>query len=146
MLVLDNIDYVIKSSVDRLGKTNRTENHHINSYAITARIVDPALSKQKKDAVIDPTLAFHTESDTIKIRNALCHLVFGFLKDHLPGFSQLSLPIRNVLYKDLRAQVTDEMPLPMHFKDEKKYSEILDVLQSFIVFSSPLFRLFLFFF
>jgi len=131
MFVIDNIDYVIKTTLDRAGKISRTSRHDIARYAIKPRIIDDTKNRTPREADIEVNTYYHTDEDIFKLKNALVSLVVDISKKHLPA---LEKALKNVdvkpqiPFEEERRQKTEEISLSLMFKDEKSYDDLLDVL------------------
>jgi len=131
MFVIDNIDYVIKTTLDRAGKITRTSRHDIARYAIKPRIIDDTKNRTPREADIEVNTYYHTDEDIFKLKNALVSLVVDISKKHLPA---LEKALKNVdvkpqiPFEEERRQKTEEISLSLMFKDENSYDDLLDVL------------------
>jgi hypothetical protein len=102
MFVIDNIDYVIKTTLDRAGKISRTSRHDIARYAIKPRIIDDTKNRTPREADIEVNTYYHTDEDIFKLKNALVSLVVDISKKHLPA---LEKALKNV---DVKPQIPFE--------------------------------------
>lgn len=131
VFVLDNIDWVVKVNDMRSDIQNKSV-HAVATSLVFDRVEHlPDCGPQRNLAncnmkeLITPTDAESAEAKErykILLARILCALpAFSFLSDLVPPY----LPVR---YRDEMSTQSDVIPLPVLMKDEKKYADVIDVL------------------
>ena len=132
--VLDNIDWEEKAHDMRQDVQNKSV-HAVATSIVFHRVSDQGLpgsgpQQELKDCNVHQLVDIN-RLELEAIRNRYRILVAKILFEHLPGFEMFKSYIAsstNCMYAGEMGKVSEVLTMPIIMKDEKKYAEVVDVL------------------